>query len=437
METSRIRYSILLSASIQLALGAFTAHPYDGRVFFTVGYSVAHGNSPYIPTDVSGVFGRTLFQDAYPGIGYPPPWSLVLALAYLLSYNLFPNMILYNIAIKTSIIAGNTLLALLIGRMVLSETSNAAMSDKATRFMLFNPYVIYTTAIWGQFDTLSVLLMLYAVFALTRGNRRISALALGGAIALKLIPIVLVPLLILQERKRGSWFRALQYFVCVAAVVGFSFAPFLLGWSINPIVENWNVHFVRIGAFSPLSLLIPFGISGATNGLSLLGYLWIPFVALTYYLLLRRPLIKSSDLLLSALAVMLALSLSRSWVSEQNLNFVLPLVLLASISRGWSRKWVTATWLLPLIFTIFHSSPLGMLFLVVPQQLIDHVHAQLQLLSRAFSPDTLQLDIGNVARTLTTLAWLIVGLTLLRKSIRDLRSSTRAETSDPALQNCT
>jgi len=436
VETSRIRYSILLSAGIQLALGAFTVHPYDGRVFFTVGYSVAHGNSPYVPADVSGVFGQTLFPEAYPGIGYPPPWSLVLALSYLLSYNLFPNIILYNIAIKTPIIAGNLLLALLVGRIVLSDTSNAALSDNATRFMLFNPYVIYTTAIWGQFDTLSVLLMLYAVFELTRGKRRLSAVALGGAIALKLIPVVLLPLLVLYERKRGSWFRALQYFVCVMAVVGFSFAPFLFGWSINPIIENWNVHFVRVGAFSPMNLLIPFGISSATNELALLGYLWIPSLALIYYLLLKRSVIKSSDVLLAALAVMLGLSLTRSWVSEQNLNFVLPLVLLASISQGWSRKWVTATWVLPLIFTIFHSSPLGMLFLAVPQQLIDHVHAQLQLLLHALPLDTLQPDIGSAARILITLLWLFVGLTLLRKSLRGVGSSTRAGTADLVLQNC-
>jgi len=154
-------------------------------------------------------------------------------------------------------------------------------------------------------------------------------------------------------------------------------------------------------------------------------------------LLLKRSVIKSSGLLLAALAVMLGLSLTRSWVSEQNLNFVLPLVLLASISQGWSRKWVTATWVLPLIFTIFHSSPLGMLFLVVPQQLIDHIHVQLQLLLHALPLDKLQPDIGSAARILTTLTWLIVGLTLLRKSIRDVGSSSRTRASRSTPQDCT
>jgi hypothetical protein len=437
VETSRIRYSILLSAGIQLILGAFTLHPYDGRIFFTVGYSVAHGNSPYVPTDVSGVFGHALFPEVYPGIGYPPPWGLMLGLSYLLSYNLFPSVILYDLAIKVPIVIGNILLALLVGRIVRSETSNSTLSKNAIGFMLFNPYVIYTTSIWGQFDTLSMLLMLFAIFALTQGKQRLSAAALGGAIALKLIPIVLLPLLVHYVRKHDGWHRAFLYFVCAAGVVGVSFLPFLLGWSINPIVDNWNVHFVRIGAFSPMNLLIPFGIASSTNELSFLGYLWVPSLALIYYLLSRSRIVKPSDLVLSALAVTLGLSLTRSWVSEQNLNFVLPLVLLASISQGWSRRWVTATWMLPLAFTVFNSSPLGMLFLVVPQQLIDQIHVHLQLLLHAVSLDMFQL--AGVARTLTTIAWLIVGLALLRKSIHHVRLSSRTVTvtSDSTLQNCT
>ena len=417
MNLSRIRYSILLSVGIQLALGAFTAHSYDGHVFFTVGYSVAHGNSPYTPTDVSGIFGYALFSEAYPGIGYPPPWGLMLGLAYLLSYNLFPSVILYNLAIKVPIVLGNILLALLVGRIVRSETSNTALSKNVIRLMLFNPYVIYTTSIWGQFDTLSMLLMLFAIFELTQGKQGLSAAALGGAISLKLIPIVLLPFLVYYVRKRAGWKRAFLYFACAVGIVGVSFAPFLFGWSITPIVENWNVHFVRVGAFSPMYLLALFGVSSSTNEFSLLGYVWLPALALIYYLLMRKRVVKSSDLVLSALAIMLGLSLSRSWVSEQNLNFVLPLVLLASISQGWSRKWVTATWLLPLIFALFHSKPLEMFFLVMPQQLIDRIYAQLHLLLVAASFGMLQSDISGAVLAVSIVAWVVVGVALLRRSI--------------------
>jgi len=132
---------------------------------------------------------------------------------------------------------------------------------------------------------------------------------------------------------------------------------------------------------------------------------------------MRKRVVKSSDLVLSALAIILGLSLSRSWVSEQNLNFVLPLVLLASISQGWSRKWVTATWLLPLVFAIFHSKPLEMFFLVMPQQLIDRIHAQLHLFLVAASFGMLQSDISGTVLVLSIVAWVVIGVALLRKSI--------------------
>jgi len=408
---SRTSYLILLSAGVQLAIGAFTAHPYDGRVFMASGYLVAHGDSPYVPRSVSEIFGSSLFPNPVPGIGYPPPWSLVLALSYLVSYNVIPNLILYNLAIKVPIVFGNILLALLVGKMVLGATSSTAKSENATRFMLFNPFVIYTTAIWGQFDTVSVLLMLLAIFEFTQNRRRLSAIALGGAIALKLIPVVLLPLLVLCERKRENWLRAFEYLALVAAVVGLSCFPFLIGWSVKPIIDNWNVHFVRIGAFSPMNVLLLFGVTSSANQLSFLGFLWAPSLALVYLLLIKKSAIRSTGLLLPSLIVMLGFSLTRSWVSEQNLNFVLPLVLLCSVEQHWSKKWVSVTWLLPLIFAVLHTFPLEMLFLAVPQSLIDRVQFQMQVF---FPP-----EVGAAIRALITLVWLIVGLALFRRAVQD------------------
>lgn len=409
MKTSRIRYSILLSAGIQLALGAFTGHPYDERVFLTTGYLIAHGYSPYVPTDVSGVFGASIFPTPVPGIGYLPPWGFVLAMSYLLSYNMIHSLLLYNLATKVPIVVGNILLALQVGRMVFSETSEASLSRNATQFMLFNPYVIYTTAIWGQFDTVSVLLMLLSVYLLPRGKIYLSATALGASIAVKLIPIIILPLVMFHVRKRrGGWTSALGYFLVVLGVVGLSLVPFLLGWSLNPIIGNWNVHFVRIGGFSPVNLLLPFGILSATYGLELLGYLWMAALPLVYYLLFRRSIASSMGLMLSTLALMLTFSLTRAWVSEQNLNFVLPLVLIVASAQGWSKRWVTATWLLPLVFTFFNCAPFLMLFLVIPGSSMNAAYALL----RAFP-----LDLALIMRASTTLTWLVVGVMLLKRSI--------------------
>ncbi|MFH0848123.1 MAG: glycosyltransferase 87 family protein [archaeon] len=379
------------------------------------GYAVAHGQSPYVLLNVSQVFGSSAFPDPVPGIGYPPPWGFILAAAYLVSYDLFPSLLAYNLAVKVPVVIGNILLALLVGKMVRSQTSDASLSRSATNLMLFNPFVIYTTSVWGQFDTLVTLLMLLALFWSAQGKSLFSAAALGTSISLKLLPAVLLPLMALYEGKRRGWPRALLYSVCVLAVVAISLAPFQLRWSLSPIMNNWSIHFEHVGAFSPMNVLVPPGVNDFPNGLHFLGYLWLPLMIAMYCLLSRRRIDKLQDLVPSSLILMLVLSLSRAWVSEQNLNLVLPLVLLGTTSERWSRKWFAITWLLPLVFALLNSSPLLMFSLIVPEQTL-----------KTISPHTYGPEIVHYGRILVTTAWLTIGATLVKKSMDALSDPQRA-----------
>lgn len=414
---------IALSVVLQVVLGALTVHPYDGRVFLAAGYSVAHGRSPYEWANVSDVFGSSIFPNPVSGIGYPPPWSLVLGLSYSLSYNLFPNVIFYNIVMKVPIIAGNILLALLTGRIVFFQSADAASSKESIKFMLFNPFIIYTTAIWGQFDTIAALAMMFAMFELTQRKTWQSAVALGVATALKLIPIALIPLAVLYTRRASGRLPALKYLLCVAAVLGLSLTPFLFNWSIGPIIGNWYAHFVHIGAFSPMNLLLLLEPDEIPSSLGFLGYLWIPSFMLVYYILSRRSITDFMDLTLSSLAPLLGLFLSRMWVSEQNLNFILPLVLLGTVSGCWSRRWLMITWTLPLIFTFFNSSPFLMLFLVIPESTLS-----------ALSFHTAAPTVVKTARISLTTVWLVVGLILLKKSIDGLEESPHLRCANNIIQ---
>ena len=47
-----------------------------------------------------------------PIIGYPPLWPLLLGAIYSLTYNLTPNIFLYNFATKVPIIISNIALSL-------------------------------------------------------------------------------------------------------------------------------------------------------------------------------------------------------------------------------------------------------------------------------------------------------------------------------------
>ncbi len=117
---------------------------------------------------------------------------------------------------------------------------------------------------------------------------------------------------------------------------------------------------------------------------------------------------------------MLALSLTRSWVSEQNLNFVLPLVLLCSTIVQWPMKWVTATWILPFVFSLFHSPPSGMLFLVMSKQFIDMIELNVSSVLMTTTYGFLTQDNYAALLDMILTAWIMVGIALLMKSIRGI-----------------
>ena len=115
-------------------------------------------------------------------IGYPPPWPLVLGLLYLLTYATTHNFLLYNLAIKIPIIIANICLAYLVRDILLKQGANPDISRKAWLFLLFNPFLLYFTTAWGQFDSLVALLTLAALVLLHKQRLITSAILLALAI---------------------------------------------------------------------------------------------------------------------------------------------------------------------------------------------------------------------------------------------------------------
>ena len=105
---------VLLSLGIQIPLAVFLGHYFDERVFMVTGYEVSSGLNPYLPHVISGVFSSPYLSGAFSSIGDPPLWSLLLGAIYKLSYNITPNIFLYNFAIKIPVIVTNIGLAYII-----------------------------------------------------------------------------------------------------------------------------------------------------------------------------------------------------------------------------------------------------------------------------------------------------------------------------------
>ncbi len=376
------------------------------------GYLVGTGQNPHIAQNLSAVFHNSSFQ-GMPTVGYPPPWSLLLGLVYLVSYKLIPNLLLYNLAIKIPIIAGNISLAYLVANILRKLGADEKVARKARVFLLFNPFLLYATSAWGQFDSIVALLSLLALLHFSEGKLTSSAILLALAFSFKPTALPLVPAVFIYLRRR-SLPRVFQYF-SIFSLCTFLFVvgPFIiLHWDPTPILQHWNGHFVEGGGMSFMTFLELTQNSYQLPGLWwLVGMLWVPALGIAAFALKPRGE-GLLDLLAKSTAMIIVFFLSRSWLSEPNIILVLPFVLILTSMGALDRRALTAVWVLPLVFGFFNTSMFQFLFPSMPA-LMDRI---LQL-SDFFRTARL------VSRTIVVIPWLIVGGWIVSHCLRNTHVS--------------
>jgi hypothetical protein len=357
---------LLASIGVQLVLGLFFGHAYDIKIFMATGYQVATGQDPYILPDLREVFNNPAFN-GLTSIGYPPAWPLLLGLIYLLTFAPTHNFLLYNLAIKIPTIIANICLAFLVRDILENQGANPGTTRKAWLFLLFNPFLFYFTTAWGQFDSLVALLTLASLVLLLKRRLSTSALLLALAIALKPtpVPVVLAAVVYLWE---APWRRMVRYLVTFSiSLLALCVLPFFIfRWDATPILHGWNTQFTVSGGMALTTL---YELTAGTYVLPgywwLLGVLWLPAILIGAYFMQRgdHGLV---DLFKHSLALILIFFLTRTWLSEQNLALILPIVLILVCLEELPRLTFYAVWILPLIFTIFNTSPAQLLFTIRP-----------------------------------------------------------------------
>jgi hypothetical protein len=401
---------ILLSSTlIQVILAIFLGHSFDERVFMAAGYLTGSGKNPYQPLLFGEVFPDPQFLGFIPSIGYPPPWPLLLGIIFRLSFSVFPSLILYNFAIKVPVIIGNIGLAYLIKNLILKLYGDEKWARTAWLFILFNPFVLLTTAAWGMFDTLVALFVVYSLYLLDRGRISESAFLLAFGVVLKptALPIAGLPLLFLGNRDRKN-LRYLLVFTLTAAI--FYFGPFLLlGWTIPLNPSEWDVQFRMLGAMSPFNILDLFQVH-LPSTLEFVGFLWAPAVLLGYYAVHRDKPRSMEGLVEKALGLTLVFFLTRTWLSETNINLVLPLMLLVTRPGQMNFRNFNFAWLIPLAFMVVNTSIFQLFFLIYP-----NVNETLLWLDGSI------LGIRLVARFLVVVLWQIFAWGIVIKTLRPKR----------------
>jgi Gpi18-like mannosyltransferase len=397
---------LLASLLLQLILGLLFGHVYDERIFMATGYLVASGQNPYIAQDLTTVFHNPAFQ-GMTSIGYPPPWPLVLGVIYLLSYALFHNLLIYNLAIKLPIIIANLYLAYLVRDILIDQSGNPGIARKAWIFLLFNPFLLYFTTAWGQFDSLVAVLTLTALIQLNKQRVEISSILLALAISLKPTPVPVV-LAVMVYLWGSPWQRLIRFVVIFSlSMLTFCVVPFLiLRWEASPILHGWNAQFSMSGG---LSLTTLYELLKATYVLPgywwLLGFAWLPAI-IVGTMCMQNGDHGLVDLLKKSLALILIFFLTRTWLSEQNLTLILPLVLILVSLGELPKLALPAVWVLPLIFTIFNTSPPQLLFPVLPE-----------LMNKLLQWMDIYRSTRLVARMVVVIPWQVVGWWMVVRSL--------------------
>lgn len=399
---------VLLSLVVQTPLAIFLGHYYDERVFMATGYFVSSGLNPYQPHELIGVFSNPLLAGVIPSIGYPPLWPILLGIIFRLSFNILPNLYLYNFAIKIPVIIGNIALAYLV-RHVLKGQANPKQAQTAWLFVLFNPFVLLTTSAWGEFDTVVALFCVASVYLLSVGKTNESALllAIGAATKPIALPLVGLPLLFSTPRRSRKTFQYLLIFTLV--FLACYFAPFyFFGWNVPLTPNEWNAQFEMAGGMSPFNIIELFQVSTVLPAeLEFLGFLWVPALIIGYFALSRNVSKSMDGLTRKALCITLVFFLTRSWLSEPNINLILPFMLLTTVPGKKNFSNFHFAWIIPTVFMFLNFSFPQLFFLPFPSVLNS-----LASLDQQFG--TLRL----IVRFLIAIIWQILSWNLVAKMFR-------------------
>jgi hypothetical protein len=277
------------------------------------------------------------------------------------------NIELWRFFIKLPLILAQFGLAFAIYKFA-QPRFNKSTGQKIFLVSLTWGFFIWVAAAWGQLNTLSALLTFLAFYAILSKHNTASALLLGIAVALKIYPLIVLPIFLVFIFKNQNRKEAIKFtFYTVALPVIFTLIVFG--------VYQWNITYLFRTLFywTPTSETLGQIQGGCMNFWSftalwhldvaqvwILRYVWIPVVAFTAFYWYRKPSMKEEQFNLALISLFIVFMLSYSWVTEQSFLDPLPFIFLQIMAyqpkRGYLYGLVFMQ-VLVFLFVIFNWGP--------------------------------------------------------------------------------
>jgi hypothetical protein len=354
----------LVGLAIRLVLAPLTQFTYDPVVWYSAGNDMLAGLSPYYTKTYS----------------YPPLWAytyfpFLLVASLLVDPRTFGTHIaqmdwislvlgysptilspVFLLAVKLPLIIADIVTGFLIYRLA-RGFSTFNLARKAYVFWLFNPLVIWTSAVHGAFDVVPAMFTVLALAFVLRAKYIQTGMSLSIAILYKLYPVYLLPLYAIlvwtdlgRERSFRTAFRQSAKRLMMFASGGA--LPLLVSLPFVSLNDMLHTLIVRQAYLSSMGGISPWEINNAP------GFEWIWNTVATHmalitlatsafafgvssvtgWFLVRRGPIETVRLLKAHVVGISAIFLSLVAVNPQYVVWALPFLTLAMYCVGLYRR---------------------------------------------------------------------------------------------------
>lgn len=217
--------------------------------------------STIISNNFISIYDGSVFMDYPPGIVY----VLMLPGLIVKFLNLYTKPWIYSMVIKLPAIAADILTAIILFK-ISKKRLKYNMALLIAAIYLFNPAIIINSVVWGQVDSILVLLVVCATYLLYIDKLELSAVLFAAAVMVKPQGIILLPVLLFELIRKGKIGRlivSMIYGVVSAILIALPF-----GYNKEPL-WIFNLFLKTASGYKGASV-------NAFNLFGLLGANWKP-----------------------------------------------------------------------------------------------------------------------------------------------------------------